>query len=177
MPLHCNVNACTLPPASLLRKYVDQGAYTDCYVVQLATDVTQAQYVEAFYTTPAFKLERLILSWLVAKPSSDAEVRQLASGQVDSFAAWNVEARRSDQLLLCDFQNRTRSWLMTAPVDSGTFLYFGSAVVPARTRSGETRMGSMFQALLVFHKLYSQVLLRAARSRLMKQRVAGNIGG
>ena len=159
-----------LPSSALLRKYIDQGAYTDCYVTEIARTVSLPDYVEAFYTTPIFKLERLILKWWVSRPSTDAEARDLAHGDTDAFAAWSVESRVSDQLLLCDFQHRTRSWLMVSAIESGgsgTRLYFGSAIVPVRSRSGEARLGFAFNALLGFHRLYSRILLRAARSRLM----------
>jgi hypothetical protein len=52
---------------------------------------------------------------------------------------------------------------------AGTRLYFGSAVVPLRdAKTGGTRMGPLFRALLGFHRLYSRVLLRAAAKRLSR---------
>ncbi len=168
-----SIRACELPKAALLRVYLDRGAYTDCYVTELPRPVAHAEYVEAFYTTAVFKLERLILAWLVARPSTDAEARSLASGQLKKFAAWEVEAREPDQLLLTDFQARTRSWLMTAPSTTGqtTKLYFGSAIVPIVDRhSGRKRMGLPFEMLLGFHKLYSRVLLHSAVSRIGARR-------
>lgn len=158
-----------LPPSALLRKYAHEGAYTDCYATELPKVVTQPQYVEAFYTTAVFKLERLILRLLVAKPSTDADVRRLVQAETSSFAAWSVEDRTPDQLLMCDYLGRTRSWLMVAPSQDrvGTHLYFGSAVVPVRSTSGAPTLDSSFNALLGFHKLYSRVLLSAARSRLV----------
>jgi hypothetical protein len=160
-----------LPGNALLDKYAQGGAYTDCYAAEIAKSVSHAAYVEAFYTTKVFKLERLLLAWFASKPSSDAQARQLAAGELDSFAAWNVEARSVNQLLMSDFNGRTRSWLMVAPILGGsaaaTRLYFGSAVVPIVGKaSGQARMGFAFRALLGFHKLYSRVLLRAACSRL-----------
>jgi hypothetical protein len=169
--LERSIIPCELPTTAFLRRYVHKGAYTDCYTTQIAARVTLSVYVEAFYTTAVFKVERFILRWLVSKPSSDADVACLAHGQAESFAAWSVEARAPDQLLLCDFQHRTRSWLMVAPLGSNaavTRLYFGSAVIPIRTRSGQARLGSSYTALLGFHKLYSRILLSAARSRLTK---------
>jgi hypothetical protein len=167
------IQPCELPQAALLGRYLQAGAYTDCYVTEVAGTVSHAEYVEAFYTTAVFKLERLLLAWFVSRPSSDAQARQLASGMLGSFAAWSVEGRSADQLLLCDFAGRTRSWLMVATVDGAgspsTRLYFGSAVVPVvDKRSGQTTMGFAFRVLLGFHKLYSRVLLRAARSRLAR---------
>ena len=168
-----SIQACKLPDDALLLRYLNAGAYTDCYVVEIARAISLAEYVEAFYTTAVFKLERLLLSWFLARPSTDAQARELASGKRASFAAWSVEAREVNQVLLCDFQGRTRSWLMRAPAsnDQTTRLFFGSAVVPILdSRSGEARMGAAFRALLGFHKLYSRVLLRAAVTRLGKSR-------
>jgi hypothetical protein len=64
-----------------------------------------------------FKLERLLLARLVSKSSTDAQAGQLACGTLDSFAAWSVEERREDQLLMCDFPGRTRSWLMVSAME------------------------------------------------------------
>ena len=69
----------------------------------------------AFYTTWLFRLERWILRLAVARPSTDEEAHQLARGEREAFAAWSVEARAPDQLLMCDFTGRTRSWLMVVP--------------------------------------------------------------
>jgi hypothetical protein len=150
----------------------------DCYVTQVVRHVSHAEYVEAFYTTALFKVERLLLAWLVAKPSTDIQAARLAAGALGSFAAWSVEERTANQLLMCDFQGRTRSWLMVAPAQGAssgaTLLYFGSAVVPTTsTQAGARPLGPVFGLLLVFHKLYSRALLFAARSRLMRQQAPG----
>ncbi len=163
------IQTCELPGAALLRTYLIAGAYADCYVAEIARPVSHAEYVQAFYTTAVFKLERMLLACFVARPSTDAQAAELAAGTRTSFAAWSVEAREPQQLLLADFQGRTRSWLMSAPGSNGqsTRLYFGSAVVRGvDRRSGEARMGGPFRVLLGFHKLYSRVLLRAAVARL-----------
>lgn len=164
-----SIRACELPRHALLRGYLERGAYADCYVTQLERAVSHAEFIEAFYTSAVFKLERLVLAWLLARPSTDAEARKLALGEAQSFAAWDVEARGPDQLLLSDFHGRTRSWLMCVPGQSGrpTTLYFGSAVVPvADRRTGRRRLGFAFRALLGFHRIYSRVLLQAAARRL-----------
>ena len=168
-----SIQACALPEQALLTKYARGGAYTDCYAAEVARPVSHAEYVEAFYTGALFKLERLLLAWFVSKPSTDAQAKELASGVLDTFAAWRVEERGSDQLLMCDLSGRTRSWLMVAPAGSGgsafTRLYFGSAVVPVLHKpSGQATLGFTFKALLGFHKLYSRALLCAARSRLAR---------
>jgi hypothetical protein len=167
------IRPCDLPAGSLLSRYSGSGAYADCYVTEIAGTVSHAEFVEAFYTSAVFKLERLVLRLLVSRPSTDAQARQLAQGELSSFAAWSVEGRAPNQLLLCDFAGRTRSWLMVSAAGSGesanTRLFFGSAVVPVRSKTtGQRSLGFAFRALLGFHTLYSRVLLGAARSRLSR---------
>jgi hypothetical protein len=157
-----------LPEAALLRRYANGADYTDCYTTLIDRSASHEAFVHAFYTTWVFRLERWILTWTVAKPSTDAEAAELAAGARESFAAWRVEARARDQLLMCDFLGNTRSWLMTAAEGAaGTRLYFGSAVVARSDRAtGKRTLGAPFRALMGFHKLYSRALLRAACSRL-----------
>ncbi len=164
-----SIQTCKLPHKALLRRYQDSGAYTDCYVCEITGQISQTQFVEAFYTTPLFKLERLLLGLLLARSSTDLQARELAQGSIEGFAAWSVEDRAGNQLLLRDFQGRTRSWLMSIVDSNGhsTRLYFGSAVVPIVDKiTGESRMGLLFKSLLGFHRLYSRSLLRSAFSRL-----------
>jgi hypothetical protein len=166
-----SVQRCELHEDALLYRYLREGGYTDCYVSDVAQSVDHADYVEAFYTSWVFKLERVVLAWLVERPSTDAQARALARAERTSFAAWSVEAREENQLLMCDFQGRTRSWLMSVPAENGasTRLFFGSAVVPVvDRRSGQRKMGLTFRALLGFHKVYSRVLLAAAVNRLTR---------
>jgi hypothetical protein len=167
-----SIQPCPLPPQALLARYAGTGAYTDCYTTEVARFVSHAEYVEVFYTGGLFKIERLLLSLFLSKPSTDAQAKQLAGGEVGNFAAWRVEDRTTDQLLMCDVGGRTRSWLMVSSPQEraqSTRLYFGSAVVPVVSSStGKSSMGLPFKALLGFHRLYSQALLGAARSRLAR---------
>jgi hypothetical protein len=158
------------PAQALHAHYQSQGAYLDCYATDIDLAVTQAQFVEAFYTTWLFKLERWILAWTVNRPSTDAQVREIARGRRTDFAAWTVEARGTGQLLMCDFVGATRSWFMVAPRTSGTTLYFGSVVTSRRNpRTGQLELGRPYRLLLGFHKLYSRALLATARARLRRQ--------
>ena len=164
--------ACSLPADSFLSRYQREGAYVDCYSVDLPGPVTQARFVEAFYTTPVFTLERAILALVVNRPSTEVQAAQLGQGRLDAFAAWRVEQQSNEQLLLCDLHGRTRSWLMALPMNgpagASTRLYFGSAVVAAANPGqAKNRRGRGFGLLLGFHKVYSKVLLGAACSRLM----------
>lgn len=164
------IHPCELPVNALLRVYTDAGDYTDCFATEISRRVTHSQYVAAFYTTPLFKLERAVLI-LVGKSSTDAEARELAEAKRANFAAWTVERRAADQLLLCDFRGKTRSWLMVEPQGASTRLYFGSAVVkPRNGGNGEKTMTGGFRMLLGFHRRYSHALLRAASRALERAR-------
>ncbi len=154
---------CKVPEGSLLSAYAGGEAYTDCYSADVSMPVIQAQFVEAFYTTPLFKVERFFLR-LASRPSTDVAAKELALGQTETFAMWRVENRKETELLLA--VGRTRSWLMAksgAGQDSNrTRLYFGSAIVPNQ----KGQLGFGVTALQGFHKLYSRALLHAARLRL-----------
>ncbi len=164
MPRPGPITETPLPPGALLARYTGAGGYTDCFTVTLPGRVTQAAFVEAFYTTALFKLERLVLAVLLSRPSTDREARALAAGETDRFAAWTVEGRAADQILLCDFMGSTRSWLMTAPGEGTTTLSFGTAVVPRKGRG----MGGGFRVMLPVHRLYARSLLRAAAGRVVR---------
>ncbi len=169
-----SIESCELPGEALLTSYSKSGAYTDCYRTEVPETITHTQYVSAFYTTSLFKLERVILTWLVSKPSTDHEAEQLAQGSTNLFAAWQVESRAENQLLLSDFSGRTRSWLMALPAgednDPRTHLYFGSAITKVpNQKTGKIRLGTGFRVLLGFHKIYSRLLLYSARLRLKAQ--------
>ena len=165
------IRTAELPARAFLQGYARVGAYTDCFRTDLPRAVSLAEFVEAFYTTWLFKLERLLLAWFVARPSTDAQAGAVARAEIENFAAWDVERRDGDQLLMCDMAGRTRSWFLAEPEGVGTRLYFGSAVVPAMGADGRPRMGAVFRLLLGFHKLYSRALLGAASRRLRAARL------
>jgi gamma-glutamylcyclotransferase (GGCT)/AIG2-like uncharacterized protein YtfP len=147
------------------------GNYGDCFSIPIAQVVSLSEFVYRFYTSPVFKLERLILRWLVNAPSSDQEARQLADGTRDNFAAWRVGERSETQLLMCDRYERTRSWFRVTAVAAGagsrTLLQFGSAIVARRGRQpGSVSMSLGFRLMLGFHQQYSRALLRAAANKL-----------
>ena len=155
------------PPDSLLARLAQaRGAFADAYALQLPRTVTLAEFVEAFYTTRLFRLERSLLA-LSGKPSSDAAARALARGEGQRLAVWTVEAREGDELLLHEDSGITRSWFKAQAGEGGTTLWFGSAVVPRRRGpGGEARFSWLFHALLGLHRRYSRALLSAAARRL-----------
>ncbi len=158
----------SLPNDALLARYAatEDGEalphYTDCFVTTLPKAIDLESYVGAFYTTPLFRSERLILR-LLGMRSSDADIEALLAGRQQHFAAWTLEDRTDDQLLMCDIRERTRSWFRVVPDESSTRLYFGSAVIA----DGDRPPGG-YRALLSLHQLYSRLLLRAAARRLVR---------
>ncbi|OJF93665.1 hypothetical protein AX760_21555 [Pararhizobium antarcticum] len=164
-----SIHRCSLPPDAFLKRYAGNVGYADCFRVDVPGTIGLGRYVEAFYTTRLFKAERAILS-LAGHPSSDAEAALVAQGEASRFAAWHVEARADDQLLMCDVTGRTRSWFKVASNQDGdTTLYFGSAVTPVKTgKAGRKSMGLVFNVLMPVHILYSRALLAAAKRKIAR---------
>ena len=166
-----------LPEDSILKRYGNgdsrelDNCYTDCFTLTLSHAVTFDDYVRAFYTTPIFKLERVLLKIFAGYSSTDNDAAQLAAGKTDVFSAWTVEERTSNQILMSDASGRTRSWLMIRYNDDesekGVCLLFGSAVLPIVNRTnGERKLGVFLLILLKFHKIYSKILISSARRKL-----------
>lgn len=157
-----------VPPDSLLDRLAQaKGAFADAYALRLPRRVPLAEFVEAFWTTRLFKIERVVLA-LLGKRSSDAMARAVARGEAERIAVWTVEARTANQLLMHEDSGVTRSWFQAeAQPDGGTVLWFGSALVPRRrSPGGEPKFGPGFHALIGFHRWYSRALLAAAVRRL-----------
>lgn len=157
-----SVSEVELPPGTLLERYRLDGGHVDCYVAEVPQEADLGHLIAAFYSSPAFRPERWLLGALLGKKANDQDAAQLASGKIERFSAWSVEARRDNEILLCDFQGRTRSWLSVLPIEGGTRLHFGSAVVPAK--SAPERL--TFSLLLGFHRFYSRLLLSSAVGRM-----------
>jgi hypothetical protein len=167
-----------VPDDSLLRTYRGGArperwrGQGDCFAVSVDRVVSLEDFVFAFYTSPVFRIERLILGLLACAPSTDTEARHLTNGAGSSFAVWRLGERTATQLLMCDRYERTRSWFRVSPLSAGkTLLQFGSAVA-SRTGHDPARgtRGRLFSLLLTFHVVYSQVLLHAARRGVMRNR-------
>lgn len=147
-----------LPPDSLLARHIGQQDYADCYALNVPGVLDLTSFIARFYSSAAFWPERKLLA-LIGRGANAADIAALAAGRSQNFAAWSVEARETDQILLRDFQHRTRSWLKVEPVagdQPATRLYFGTGV--SRPDS------PVFRVLMPFHRWYAQRLLRSAAS-------------
>ncbi len=163
-----------IPSDVLPAKYVDEGAFVDCYYIEIPKDVSLAQYIEAFYTSSLFKVERGILSLVASKSAVDSDAVELSLGESERYSIWTVENRASNQILLCDFTKNTRSWLMVESLKTSdivtTRLFFGSVVIPKKiSANGDSSFGVLFHSLSWFHQIYSKALLNAAYKKLLRQ--------
>jgi len=166
-----SIKKCTVPSQALLSKYSLDGMYADSYRTELPGHIPLPIFVFAFYTTALFKLEQFILTYTIRRPSNNAQAKELANGIRNEFAAWTVESRSENELLMCDMIGRTCSWFMVdhsgVEGNARTQLYFGSAVVPRKDpRTGKTSLGFVYHSLLGFHKIYSVLLLYSAKMKL-----------
>jgi hypothetical protein len=146
------------------------GGYADCFAVTIDRTVTLPEFVYAFYTSPAFRIERFLLRIFIGAASTPSDADAVAKGFASKFAAWYVGERSATQLLMCDRYERTRSWFCVVPLSGNrTRLQFGSAVAAARDRGTDPEPRDKgFRLMLRFHVLYSQVLLHAAKARLLR---------
>ena len=160
------VEQIAVPQASLLHRYVAQdGAYTDCFQVVIAKSATHSEFVQAFYTTWLFRLERCVLALALRRRISDEEVSALADDRSNRFAVWHVEARSENQMLLADNSGHTKSFLALEALETGSVrLIFGSAVVT----KGKQKLSRLVRATIWLHRLYSIGLLKAAALRLQR---------
>jgi hypothetical protein len=158
--------SCEVPIGTMLDQCRSANAYVDCYRIELNASARISDYIEAFYSSPVFKIERGILAMVAGKSASDQDAKALATDETRQFSIWKVESRNLSEILLST--GRTRSWLMVGPSvepgATGHTLLFGSAVFPGPNQS--SGMGLPFHALLGFHKLYSKALLASAASKL-----------
>jgi hypothetical protein len=175
-----NISRNEVPDWSLLKTYRATenpeawDFYHDCFTVKIDRAVDLGEYIEAFYMGSAFRIERWILRVAVQKPSTDTDVRALAAGTATTFSAWRVLQRADAQILLEDFQGRTRSWLAVVPAPQTasdvTILHFGSGIAAARTpKSNTPEMPRSFRWLRGFHLRYSEVLMHQARRQLARR--------
>ena len=152
-----------LPDQTLLGRYAEAPHYTDCFSATVTGRVPLERWVLAFYTTPLFRCERLILA-AFRLGSTDAELDAMLQGRARRFAAWTVEDRRDDELLMCDVNGRTRSWFrVDANADDTTRVWFGSAVL-----ASDDALPLSYRLLLPVHRFYSRRLLAAAIRRLVR---------
>jgi hypothetical protein len=147
------------------------GKYGDCFSVSVERAVSLGEFVAAFYTSPLFRIERLILGVLAGAPSKDSEAHALGLGLGKTFAIWYMGERTATQLLMCDRYERTRSWFRVMTLNGDrTLLQFGSAVAAVPGRESSEAPSAMFRVLLAFHVWYSQALLHSAKRGLMRSR-------
>lgn len=121
-----------LPEDSYLHEFAARRAHTDGFYCDLSGTIPLSDFIGAFYTSWLFQLERQILAAIIARPSSDQEALALARGEREKFAAWSVEMRCHNQIIMLDYKSKTRSWLMCEPRGSSTRLYFGTIIEPSK---------------------------------------------
>ncbi|MEL7396055.1 MAG: hypothetical protein AAFN44_06750 [Pseudomonadota bacterium] len=141
------------------------GAYADCFEATVACDIPQSdafqRFVFAFFDSPVFRVERAILRLAGKAPKDRSDPKALALGETDAFAAWRVERRADNEILLVVLNTPIRTWLSLQKEGSVARLRFGSAILP---QEGKDIPHWAFRVTLPAHVVYSRLLLRAAVS-------------
>lgn len=164
----------TLPHRASILRYRLPGNYVDCFGATLRGTIGVEQLLASFLTAPAFRPERWLLACALDMRSGDGEAQALARGDRQAFAAWSVEERDAEQVLLCDFLGHTRSWFMTEPGSEPgggivTRVRYGTAIV-RRDMHGVAHWGwsLAFWPLLPLHRLYARILLASTLGRITR---------
>ena len=84
------IPAVELPPQALLAGCRAQQAYTDCYAMELPRTVSLADYIEAFYTSPLFKLERALLAAFAARGGTLRRLSVARAAPVGGMHGWRA---------------------------------------------------------------------------------------
>ncbi|NRB30287.1 MAG: hypothetical protein HRU27_06805 [Rhizobiaceae bacterium] len=152
------------PEGAFISQYsTTLGGYSDCYYIDIQKDVALSDYILAFFSTPIFRMERLILNLVPSGRSNEQCVLDLAAGTGDKIAGWKTEKRDDSQLLLAVGDGPIRTWLMVqgSPYsETTTRLYFGSAVLPTgMTKEGHPKLAIVFRLFAGLHIFYSRLLL------------------
>ncbi len=147
------------------------GCLTDAFRCKVDFSVNLEHFIQAFFDSSVFRLERLLIQILTRKQADLTQVKKLASGTDKTFAVWQVAQRSNFEILMKVGTGPIRSWLAAYPdQDGGTSLYFGSAVLPTKgDKNGNQQVGFLFQATVWFHEFYSRLLLKSAVRTLTKQ--------
>lgn len=165
------ITAPPLPDDSLLARHRGPECYRDAFRVEVPGDVSLAELITVFFGSGAFLPERTALR-LIGRGAGRAEIAELADGRAKRFAAWELEAREENELLMHDFLDKTCCWLAVSPGGEApdlagglprpgagrTYLWFGTGV-----RDFE---GPIISRLREAHRWYARWLLAGAARRL-----------
>jgi hypothetical protein len=143
---------------TLLAKHTPDK-YSDCFTITVPSRISLQQYVQAFFTCPVFRVERMLLP--VA--TSDSEAEAISRGTSGRFGVWSVLERTDDELLATwsvdGYSMHGATWFRVIEVPGdATRLEFGSSVTPSE--------GLWLLPMMWFHVWYSRVLLRCTANNL-----------
>jgi len=160
-----------IPTHSFMQPFTEiEGCSADAFKSSVEFPVALEEFIQAFFGSTAFQMERTLLK-IMGKPYvSPADIKALAAGQQAQFAIWQVKERSDHEIMLKVGDGPIRSWLMVLPEQNGkTSLYFGSAVLPqGKTKNGTPQIGFLFRTLIGFHNFYSRLLLNSAIKKLIQ---------
>lgn len=156
-----------VPEGSFLKAYEGrEGCETDCFQADVPGHPDIDRFVHIFFDTWVFRIERRLLALLGEDYATSEDVAALAGRSSDTLAAWTVQDRSADEIILAFKRPRGRTWLQATQLDGSlgsTRLRFGSALLPNIDSEGQTASISWGLKIgLPLHRLYARLLLAAA---------------
>ncbi|ETW00708.1 hypothetical protein H310_07265 [Aphanomyces invadans] len=137
--------------------------HVDVYQTTLSKPVSVELAAKAFFQSPVFQAERVILRLAGAGSTTDAEIDAMAFKEGEHVATFRVLETKENEVLFCWDESDAvngHSWL--AVTDSGHTLLFGSTI---RNRSAFIRW------VTPLHLVYAQIVLASARYQLERSAV------
>ncbi len=157
----------TLPAHAMLSRYADGTAsYTDCFAYDYAGPVDLENFLNAFFNSWVFRLERFILKAAARVTISDEDTANFAAARSDRMGLWTAQDRDESQVLTIVGQGPIHSWWMVEPKGERTRLYFGSAIRPMTAKDGSQRMNPAAKYGGLPHRIYARILLAVAARKL-----------
>lgn len=124
--------------------------HKDSYSITKSSDESDIKnYARAFYTSPLFKIERLILKYGLGYSITDEQILNTDFNIGDKVLLWEVVGRTKDEVML-RFKHNDFSGLTWMKIEEDK-LKFGSGLDDATSIS--------LKLSLAFHYLYSRMLI------------------
>ncbi|RHY02570.1 hypothetical protein DYB26_002293 [Aphanomyces astaci] len=149
----------SLYSSNLIARFVSTpDQHVDVYQVTLSKPTSVEHFAKAFFQSPVFQVERVMLSLAGAAKTTDAEIDAMTFASGDHVATFRVIESKQDEILFC--WDDTEAWnghSWVAVKDNGHTLLFGSTLRNRR---------AFIRRVTPLHLMYAQIVLASAKFQL-----------
>ncbi|KAF0682555.1 Aste57867_25353 [Aphanomyces stellatus] len=150
----------TLDPSALISRFVSvPHQHVDVFEVSLDQPTSVTDVARAFFQSPVFQVERMVLNLAGAYVTTDAAIDSLPFAVGDSVVMFKVVDTTPNELLF-KYSDKVNGHSWLAVSDDGRRLRFGSTIQNASLA---------VRLFTPIHLIYAQVVLASAKYELEKQ--------